>query len=1111
MGANFGIKSDLQAILSKKMEVFEEMEGCMQLKNVRFDLGQFTASEYDRVYRARLEAVCDDFVKQLLKACQKKKNEQLSNIEVLAFNRSIYGQKLTIETEEVQRLEKLIHQLEQSGTALNFERIYKRYQSEFASKMPTVSKNIVQRLIQQGIGASEIGVNKRGAFTDDGDTITTQLSKLLLLLKSENYGAYWVDKLLKDYAATYGESVHKQVRNKLYEVQKTQQELPVQRSPQIDALQNPQKGSKKGRLLAFLEHHVQKKDSEQLSFLIQKSIPQDVLPSNWFEFILKAYQIAHVEVLPLSMQQLLLQFIKSEGHLAMPASQYKKQVQGASSSNTTWQSERLPEVSAVELKSRMQAGLHSAAMKQAVNQTVVDNTLEVVNAIGMLGTNWLQRLEAAYLQAFEVQMPTAMLAILKQFEAEMGQGSIPKRDLMAKRNTVQSNEFAWQTRLVAKIRTAIKDAKGSQVVLENIRHLFRKVPFARSPLLAELQKAYVHAFGEELPKEVQQLIAQFDTEEMRGQPLKTKEVIKQPSESLEFKLQRILETKIRTAKASANALHKVQENVFHLLGNLKSSEANWLEKLEATYVQKYDVTLPEKMRGILNELNIGELYTSPLKKNKELRNTSESLRLQLQKALRDTLEKITESSLILQMAQENIMRLLRDTNLRTANWLQVLQKQYAHEFDAEIPKEILRFLLEFNTELLRDQWREKGETSDGAARASMSVERPTVMKSTPENPQGLLRSTRVKMNVLDVLEALDLGAVDWLRKFTESYAIQFGSSLPKAMKQILEKTGTTVKQTYTSSTISRLLLAYLGASKIKAHTAALTAVLNERKPRLSIDHWYATIQEEYRLCYGQEVPLVHQQQLETFSKTTLKNSMAKAFKNACIPQFNMKLPKDTIPFEAAEKAKNYQEKTAPTKVSEQAKLLKLKETLKAMKEKRSAQEFVIVENAGIICGWVLWKKWFDKFDWLRDGQFFIKKGQHTAVMAASWLQRLGRGDANSVNPLFATICDIDADSSVVYSDEALQEAMGAFNLEDSIRQYYEELLAMWPIFSLEDTSIFIDLFLQREGVLSTTSIGWELVMVKAPYDQLMQQTPIPWPLSYIRFSWTTNTIGNVTW
>jgi len=181
-----------------------------------------------------------------------------------------------------------------------------------------------------------------------------------------------------------------------------------------------------------------------------------------------------------------------------------------------------------------------------------------------------------------------------------------------------------------------------------------------------------------------------------------------------------------------------------------------------------------------------------------------------------------------------------------------------------------------------------------------------------------------------------------------------------------------------------------------------------------------------------------------------------------------------------------------------------------MADQRNIPKAELIQDAGIIVGWLFWKKCFDRFGWLQGGKFYNKNGMYTGILAANWLTRLGIYYVDTINPFIITICDLLVDDSRYLIDSELESYLGGETLDASIDDYYFNLMSMWPILNTDRKAEFKELFIQREGVITSIVSGWNLAIVKEPYDALMMKNPIPWPLIGIRFPWTSTTI-DVEW
>jgi hypothetical protein len=264
----------------------------------------------------------------------------------------------------------------------------------------------------------------------------------------------------------------------------------------------------------------------------------------------------------------------------------------------------------------------------------------------------------------------------------------------------------------------------------------------------------------------------------------------------------------------------------------------------------------------------------------------------------------------------------------------------------------------------------------------------------------------------------------------------------------------------------------------------LLKTLQSKKPS---PNWLDEVQQQFQSEFGTEIPNDLNTRLIQFEQQLAQQSL-------------LAQQRQTVPVSKMTKG-----------FSKAARLLQLKQALKnRQKSKSSSVEGTIVSSASIVAGWVLWKNEFAKVGWLNDGQFIREEGTNTAILAANWLARVSGEKPDAINALIAKICDLDAAEQVLYSDEKMQEAMQPFDLAETIQKFNEQLLMFWPIMKANQQTEFQELFLQREGILSETALGWGLAIVKAPYDALMEQHPIPWPISVINFPWTHINI-EATW
>jgi hypothetical protein len=227
-----------------------------------------------------------------------------------------------------------------------------------------------------------------------------------------------------------------------------------------------------------------------------------------------------------------------------------------------------------------------------------------------------------------------------------------------------------------------------------------------------------------------------------------------------------------------------------------------------------------------------------------------------------------------------------------------------------------------------------------------------------------------------------------------------------------------------------------------------------------------------------------------------------------MPDLSNKHPSKQIPTSGQLPQKLKQHRENP--VSEKAKIMRLKKQLEGLRDGKEA-EVEIIHDAGIMVGWLFWKKCFDRFGWLEEGKFFKKEGIFTGVLAANWLTRLGTSAyPEMLHPFMIRVCDLLEEEVEYVSDETLETYMNRHHLETSIENYYADLMLMWTILKIEEPRELKELFVQREAIVTETFFGWDLEIVPEAYDALLQKHPIPWPMTFIRFPWTNKTF-NVKW
>lgn len=264
-----------------------------------------------------------------------------------------------------------------------------------------------------------------------------------------------------------------------------------------------------------------------------------------------------------------------------------------------------------------------------------------------------------------------------------------------------------------------------------------------------------------------------------------------------------------------------------------------------------------------------------------------------------------------------------------------------------------------------------------------------------------------------------------------------------------------------------------------------------------LENWsHAQMKSEYERVFGHTLPV------------WLKEALIDRLRRETMPELNAPVQAHRMSDSTVVPPKLKQ--STVHKISDKAKVLKLKKQLEDLKDGKET-DVEIIQDAGIMVGWLFWKKCFDRFGWLDDGKFFKKEGIYSGVLAANWLTRLGTSAyPEMLHPFMIRVCDLLEEETEYLTDYVLETHMNGYNLEESVTNYYADLMMMWTIFKIEEPGEFKELFVQREAMVTQTFFGWDLEIVPEAYDALLQKHPIPWPMTFIRFPWTNQTF-NVKW
>ena len=389
----------------------------------------------------------------------------------------------------------------------------------------------------------------------------------------------------------------------------------------------------------------------------------------------------------------------------------------------------------------------------------------------------------------------------------------------------------------------------------------------------------------------------------------------------------------------------------------------------------------------------------------------------------------------------------------TSDWLDEFTLRYKHTFKVPLSEKYKEWINEqLNKEIVSDE---------KSAPTSNQFIAPAFLRYIDEN------SIQDKAkDLIELFSALPEQHEDaWFGLIMSSYKKVHGVAMPLELQAILlEFTKKNSRVTHSDESKEEILETRDLLSKAldsEIDRVALEEMKWSKKQLSNLYDWietrswasmkYNVVKSDYEEYFGALMPEWMKQILMRYVESNkLSSSNSEAFANAGANQIQQR------------------KKNKPKKVSDQAKLLKLRKQLENMTDEKSIPKAEIIQDAGIIVGWIFWKKCFDRFGWLQEGKFYNKDGVYTGMLAANWLTRLGGFYVDSINPFMITICDLLVDESTFLSDTELESHLGGETLDASIDDYYVTLMQMWPIFEDDKQAEFKELFIQREGVVTST-------------------------------------------
>ncbi|XOV66368.1 MAG: contractile injection system tape measure protein [Fluviicola sp.] len=433
------------------------------------------------------------------------------------------------------------------------------------------------------------------------------------------------------------------------------------------------------------------------------------------------------------------------------------------------------------------------------------------------------------------------------------------------------------------------------------------------------------------------------------------------------------------------------------------------------------------------------------------------------------------------------------------NWKTDITKRYQEQSGRAMPRVFRQLLDDLDSKNIKASAAEKS-TQRSISQIREAFESFLEKKSNKANADQLIPLFK---------QLQDSEVTTWFASMMKAYKNVYKTDIPVKLQLVLlefsSQLGTvseTVETEKTANRVEKIIeivhaqlesLASKSAEQDQQYLVQLKEWVNEN---LKHDWSHTQWKQAYEGAFGHALPL------------WLKEELSDRVQPEAIPDFSKKHPPEQIPKLGPLPQNLKQHRDKP--VSEKAKIIRLKKQLEGLRDGKDAN-VEIIHDAGIMVGWLFWKKCFDRFGWLEKGKFFKKEGIFTGVLAANWLTRLGTSAyPEMLHPFMIRVCDLLEEEAEYVSDESLETCMNGHPLETSIENYYADMMLMWTILKIEEPRELKELFVQREAIVTETFFGWDLEIVPEAYDALLQKHPIPWPMTFIRFPWTNKTF-NVKW
>lgn len=170
--------------------------------------------------------------------------------------------------------------------------------------------------------------------------------------------------------------------------------------------------------------------------------------------------------------------------------------------------------------------------------------------------------------------------------------------------------------------------------------------------------------------------------------------------------------------------------------------------------------------------------------------------------------------------------------------------------------------------------------------------------------------------------------------------------------------------------------------------------------------------------------------------------------------------------------------------------------------KLGSAEAIYIHNAGLVLIWQYLPHFFQALGLLRDGHFIDDAARSRAVLAVQYLATFEGKFSEPEMALSKILCGLDVDDPVpLHFDAQEHEKREAESLLLSLIEH-------WSVLGGTTVSGLQDSFLQREGRLLRSDIGWQLLVERRAYDMLLDK--LPWGIGLVRLKWMQGALS-VEW